>query len=414
MRRLRRIFGWVLAVSLIVALTGPAAAAEGEWVFVSVPDFLNADVADLSAAPGWDGGENSQQPAQVDAISRWLDAMAAEHPEFVLVAGDLVMGHWDVDVDGRQLFGPVGTPSEKRAAISAAGDVIYPQWLRRFEERGLTVHAAVGDHDIGDDAWVRGRQALVDTYKSVFSEHLIDGRYSETYGLTSYAFKHRNLLVVSVDVFTLIDGEMHVTVTGDHLEWLDSVLEGATADYVIVQGHTPVLGPVRRQHSSGMQLEGGESSEFWETLCRHDVDLYFAGEFHDITVNDGCVTQVVHGGNINFEGDTNYLVVTVGNDGLDLTARVADVTPLNDRRVFQTGVTRPHADVTLGDFQVKGQAHYDGNWQGVGELKPVSNVDAIAMWSEWQFRGSRAVVPLLVALAIATAALLVMARRRNR
>lgn len=414
MSRLGRISGQVLAVLLMLALTRPAPASDGDWVFVSVPDFLNADVADLSSSPGWDGGQQSQQPAQIGAVNHWLDEIAAEHPEFVLVAGDLVMGRWDHDTDRRQLFGPVGTDNEKRAAITAAGDVIYPQWLERFDERGLTVHAAVGDHDLGDDPWIGGRVALVDTYKSVFSEHLIATRYTKTYGPTSYAFKYRNLLVVSVDVFTVMDGEMHATVTGDQLEWLDSVLDGATADYVIVQGHTPVLGPVRRQHSSGLQLEGGESSEFWETLCRRDVDLYFAGEFHDVTVNDGCVTQVVHGGNINFEGDTNYLVVTVGNDGLDLVAKVANVTTLDDRRVYQTGVTRPYADVTLGEFQVKGRAHYDGDWHGVGELKPVSPVDAIAIWWAWQFRGSRALVAALLAMAIVAAALLLVIRRQNR
>lgn len=414
MSRRGRILGQVLAVLLMLALTRPAPASEGEWVFVSVPDFLNADVADLSSAPGWDGGEQSQQPAQIGAVNQWLDEIAAEHPEFVLVAGDLVNGRWDLDTDRRQLFGPVGTVNEKQAAISAAGDVIYPQWLERFEKRGLTVHAAVGDHEVGDEPWISGRVALVDTYKSVFSEHLIGNRYSKTYGPTSYAFQYRTLLVVSVDVFTVMDGEMHATVTGDQLEWLDSLLDEATADYVIVQGHTPVLGPVRRQHSSGMQLEGGESSKFWETLCRHDVDLYFAGEFHDITVNDECVTQVVHGGNINFEGDTNYLVVTVGNDGLDVVAKVADVTPLNDRRVYQTGLTRPHADVLLGEFQVKGRAHYDGDWHGVGELKPVSPVDAIAIWSAWQFSGRRAVVPALLALGVVAAALLFVIRRQNR
>ena len=42
------------ALSGAVDVSGPP-----DFTFVSMPDFLNADVADLSGLPTWDGGMNS-------------------------------------------------------------------------------------------------------------------------------------------------------------------------------------------------------------------------------------------------------------------------------------------------------------------------------------------------------------------
>lgn len=388
----------IFALTGLLALSVPVSGAETEWVFVSVPDFLNADVGDLSTADGWDGGQQPQQPDQLAAIDKWLDAMVAEDPEFVLVAGDEVMGHWDEDADGRELFGPVDTLDEKRAAVREAGDVIYPQWQARFRDRGLTVHAAVGDHEIGDNPWPGDRVSLVETYKAVWAKHFTDGRYPDTYSGTAYTFQHRNLLVVTVDVFNVRDDEVHIEVTGGQLEWLNDVLDSSSAQYVIVQGHTPVIGPLRAEHSSELMLEDGSESQLWNTLCRHGVDLYFAGEFHDTTVNDGCVTQVVHGGNLNADGTINYLVVSVGPSGLTLTSKVADKTISGSRRVYQTGMNRPYANVAVSEFRIAGEAVYDGSWKGTGDLEPVSR--------------KRPVVSLLGFGTLTLLALLLVRRRR--
>jgi 3',5'-cyclic AMP phosphodiesterase CpdA len=51
------------------------------WTFVSMPDFLNVDTT-------------YPQPAWEDALDYVLKAVKAENPDFVLVAGDLVMGRW--------------------------------------------------------------------------------------------------------------------------------------------------------------------------------------------------------------------------------------------------------------------------------------------------------------------------------
>ena len=71
--------GILWAAKIEVPAGGVASA--GPWRFVSIPDFVNVDLA--YPQPGWE-----------DALDYVLKAIKAENPEFVLVAGDLVMGHW--------------------------------------------------------------------------------------------------------------------------------------------------------------------------------------------------------------------------------------------------------------------------------------------------------------------------------
>ena len=75
------------------------------FTFASLPDFFNGDVADLRVLPSWDGGPNSVNKYWLDAIDHCLGAVAAHSPDAVFVAGDAVEGRWNIDSDGRQLFG---------------------------------------------------------------------------------------------------------------------------------------------------------------------------------------------------------------------------------------------------------------------------------------------------------------------
>jgi len=52
------------------------------WTFVSIPDFLNVH-CDFPQK-GWE-----------DALSYILESVKREDPDYVVVAGHLVMGHWD-------------------------------------------------------------------------------------------------------------------------------------------------------------------------------------------------------------------------------------------------------------------------------------------------------------------------------
>jgi hypothetical protein len=338
-------------VDPVSVAAGPGAAAvpaepiattgeEPLFTFVSMPDFLNTDVGDtrLRAGQGWDPGDptgiNASWTRAIDVI---LDEVEAEKPAAVLVAGDLVDGHWGMDVaPATGIFGPVGTRAEQLAAVTNAGDLYYTAWAKRFTERGLRTLPAVGDHEIGDNPWPSGsfKLAAVPTFKNAWADaftrtatggHRYRARPVGTAAEdTAYAVRIANTLIVTVDVFRLGKDGVDVTVADGQLRWLDRLLSRARRNGVqniIVQGHTPVLGPVRSRHSSDLMMDGGDDSEFWRLLDRHDVDLYLAGEMHDMTTltQDGVV-QVVHGALATW-GQANYLVGRVFADRIELTLK---------------------------------------------------------------------------------------------
>ena len=99
-------------------------AFEESWCFVSTPDFFNFDVP--NPWPQWE-----------DAVAWYFEQIKAENPDFVLVAGDTVNGHW---WDGQKCV-------EQMSAL------YYEGWKRRMEKAGLKYYVAVGDHELGDDPW---------------------------------------------------------------------------------------------------------------------------------------------------------------------------------------------------------------------------------------------------------------------
>ena len=170
------------------------------WTFCSIPDFLNFDIE--YPQEGWE-----------DALGFILNSMKKENPAFVMVAGDLVMGHW----------GPTKEDVNKWA------DVYYPQWTKRWVDHNLKVYAALGDHEIGDNPWHGNNARLVPHYKEAFRRHLkmpLNG--PDHMKGTAFYWLHNNALFVSVDVFEAgksKQGEIAAGVTGAQLKWFEGVLK---------------------------------------------------------------------------------------------------------------------------------------------------------------------------------------------
>ena len=143
------------AASPVVPTVASAAAAP-YYRLLSSPDFLNADIADLRAS-SWDrwapGRPNSWNPAYERALDQVLDDWADFDPDAVTVPGDLVNGRWLRDPDHTGSFGPVDSPSRRTKAVVRAANTYYGAWGQRFLDHDLTVHAGVGDHDLGDNPW---------------------------------------------------------------------------------------------------------------------------------------------------------------------------------------------------------------------------------------------------------------------
>jgi hypothetical protein len=373
----------------VLGLMAQAPAAE-PWKFVSIPDFLNVDVGDLTQhAPGYTG-PNSTSASWESAIGYVLDRVKDENPDFVAVAGDMVMARWYDDANYQGIFGPkVGSSgysvrdlATEQQRVRNAADLYYGTWKKRLDDRGLTYYAAVGDHELGDDpSWADdfGKQTVT-TYRQKFSQHFVQplgSVYSAPaagqHAGSAYAVRHKNTLLVTVDVFKQNSGlSITPTVDGEQLTWLQQTLDQANADptieHVIVQGHTPVLGPVNQRVSSGLMLQGGAGSAFWRTLGSADADLYLAGEVHDITVSQRAgesLFQIAHGGLIGWSEaqSQNYLVGTVYGNRIDLELKSIGVS-VSGGQLFQPGnpTTRIKNTVTLdtaGGFKTIGKVTLD-------------------------------------------------------
>ncbi len=312
------------ACSPITAATADNTEVGGTWTFVSMPDFLNVDTT--YPQPGWE-----------DALGYVLKAVKAENPDFVLVAGDLLMGRWWNE-----------EKIEKFAAI------YYPDWIKRMNAHGLKFYTAIGDHEVGDNPWPPDRAKLVPSFKKAFRDYMkmpLNG--PDHMKGTAFYFTHKNTLFVTVDVFEKgkgSQGEIVAQVTGEQLAWLDKTLTGhPSVDHVVVMGHTPVLGPVRKRSSSGLMLEKGRHSPFWRSMAKNNVDLYLCGEVHAITctMKDG-VQQVAHGGLFGYNPKVNYMVVRVSPGKMELELKELDIV-CEGERLWQEGRNRPHEFVTISE-----------------------------------------------------------------
>ena len=345
------LFG-LLPFAAIAAATGSAIGADqGPWRFVSMPDFMNVDTD--YPQPGWE-----------PALDFVLRGVKAEDPDFLLVAGDLLMGHWHTAED-----------VEEYAAR------YYPAWIERLEHYGLPFYATIGDHELGDNPWPDWKLALTPAYKEQFRRYLKmpENGPSHMQG-TAFWWRHKGVLFVAVDVFEKAKGSqggLNAQVTGEQLEWFERVLnDNADAAHKIVMGHTPVLGPVRAWSSSRLMLDGGRESPFWQTMKRHDVDLYLCGEVHAISCieRDG-IMQIAHGGLIGYNTRTNYLAVAVTPERLKLELKEIDIIPSGEK-LWQPGSNRPLEKVTIPEeirrrgFVAVGRATLEkgaGGKQFVGE-----------------------------------------------
>lgn len=328
--------------------------------FVSAPDLFNGDVGDLSTLSSWDGGPNSVNESWQAATEKCLSALAQHRPDAVLVAGDLVEGRWNLDTQGRGLFGQVSQESDEaslaacRQAITTAGGVYYGHYRRLFHDRGLRLLPALGDHEIlddrrgvdMDDRWSPGgrivvggdtgapdnRYHLVPHAKSTWADHFTTAAAGgHLYGRrprgteaerTAYAVDiGTKLTVVTVDVFSHTPLGVRIGVFDGQLEWLRRTIRTAKRQgrVVVVQGHVPILQPYRSLRSGGLRVPQGRDSPLFKVLKAEGADFWFCGEVHDTSVRrhpQGGPVQVCHGSIFRYA--FNYVHGRVYSDGSTL------------------------------------------------------------------------------------------------
>jgi hypothetical protein len=219
-----------------------------------------------------------------------------------------------------------------------AAATYYPQYRERFRSRDLALYPAVGDHEYGDNPWTASKRRLAPVFREQFARYftrtpsgrpLFADRPTGPHAGTAYAFRPApEVQVVSIDPFDITAGRARLGLDPAQKRWLKDVLRTAQEDgvrWTIVQGHLPVLQPVRSRGSSELHYPGGARSDLWRLFRRYGVDLYLCGEAHDVsaTSSDG-ILQLTHGGAFQF-GLTTYAVLDVHDDRIDMTLNDYDV-----------------------------------------------------------------------------------------
>jgi hypothetical protein len=282
----------------VYAAEPPKAEPPQEIRFTSVPDIFNWNIA--NPQPGWE-----------ETISWFLDRLQEDGPDFTLNAGDIMDARWWDDAN----------------QVKVMTEIYWGGFNRRFAERNMKVYVAPGDHEYGDDGGL-ARGDIARAFGEQFT-NLMGMPKNGPAGHQGRSFytRHDNLLVITLDTFEDAGKRFAYTVGQDQLDWMERTLQDRKdAEFVIVQGHLPIIGPVKSQNSSASMLKGGEDSGLWKLMVKYGVDAYFCGEHHRITVkkHDG-IWQIVHGALWGTQTDLNYLRGAVSDGSLKLELLKFDV-----------------------------------------------------------------------------------------
>lgn len=293
------------------------------WRFVSIPDLLNNDVDFQDHRWEGDIGESGDY----GALRFVMDNLQDENPDFVAIAGDLVMGRWSLDSMVHHFF--VRGSSRRRSHISYMADRFYGATVERFKSYGLKLLTVIGDHEMGDGGWTKNDmdKKFISEYRDAYVKHFDNPKNGPPgYAGRSYYIRYKNLLFVAVDVFQ--SPNLNIELSPVQEAWLRAVLTmNSDLPHKIAMAHVPILPPSHVRSSSGMTFPHHEESNFWRVMEEYEVDLYIAGEVHDISIQEQSkVLQVVHGTQMSNVRDVNYMVVDVFPDRLELTLKKCETT----------------------------------------------------------------------------------------
>jgi len=308
--------------------------------------------------------------------------------------GDLVLISGDSAQYGNLSLGDIQAMTgiaEAGQAVYTAGVTCYRMIRELFKAAGFDeLLVAVGDHELGGNKGFflgakgnkskvltvpASRKAFADGYNKNENESFLfndaignvtSRPLGTTFEDTSFAYRKNNVLFITVDVFKIVghgdrnyfdkingfggEGVITCDVSGAHLNWFEDVLREAKKDlnikHIIVQGHVPIILPVRKVTCSGQVsaehsfntnalihahlinmfnavakqfLDGADDSGLWKIMSKYGVDVYFAGEVHTNTASksrdpeSGVVQIVARGRTL-----SNFITVQVSDDVLDI------------------------------------------------------------------------------------------------
>lgn len=226
----------------------------------------------------------------ITATARINDASLFEDKLNFYVANDLGRNGYYDQKPIAEMMGELGEMIGPEFVL-ATGDVHHfegvrsvndPLWMTNFEliyshpELMIPWYPICGNHEY------RGNTQAVVDYSAVSRRWEMPARYYtkvfDEEGVT--------LRVVWIDTTPLIDKYRRDSVKyadacrqdiDGQLEWLDSVLETAQEDWVIVAGHHPIYADTYKSETERLDMQNRVDA----ILRRHRVDMYICGHIHN-------------------------------------------------------------------------------------------------------------------------------------
>ncbi len=261
--RKQRNLALILLLLLFFLLSIPRLGMGMETLFHKFPSpWTFAVIGDTQG----DNRPESNKSCINDTVVREIsEDIAKEHPDFVLVVGDLVNG-WFRN-------GGTGYATQYANWKTAMGPVYHA---------GIRVYPIRGNHDSGPERLVLPPLPLhleppPDTpvllkkaFRNAFPESYIprNGPADEE-GLT-YCFAHENAFIVGLDQFA---GGQHKV----NQAWLDRQLRRNRSPHIFVYGHEPAF---EARHRDNLNFYPKKRNLFWNSIGRAGARIYFCGHDH--------------------------------------------------------------------------------------------------------------------------------------
>lgn len=259
-------------------------------------------------------------------------AAITDGAQVVLHQGDQVEGRWGEDCDGRGVFGPVGTFSQRVDALTLAGNIYYSRMKRFWGNHDVLF--GMGDHEIGDIP----PSGIVPPGAFAYQAHQYwNSVWRRHYGASRYASRRGDVGIVTLDPVMKKAKGLVARISDADLDWTRDKIHHWRANGVnwfLVQTEIPAIGPNRSSGTSGLLLRNGH--EVWRRFANMGVDLFLTAEFHaDTTHTRGGRTpvEVVHGGRYL---KASWLVIDEYDDRLQLTLMRSRGTHVGPDRIWST------------------------------------------------------------------------------
>jgi len=306
-------------IILIVLAVAFSSTAQETWRFINIPDYHKSEGLSIQ--------NDVELQKRIKQMQKGFAEMYLKYGgELITIPGDIVSGHWYNKKFVKRFT------SEPKFANYNTSQVVEEACKRSFGSLKNLIHeagfknllVAVGDHEIGDNPWVKGKEVVkhIPTFRREFGKVFTkddkgNSRFTKKIGKalprpvgtiyehTSNAYQYKNVLFITLDMFRF-DNENKVlgdqgVVTGDisgkHLVWLEIVLKEAqtieSINHIVVQSHLPIIYPVRKYASSGMLVDDSESEKILNLFRKYNVDLYLAGEVHMNTLTKDSKSDLI-------------------------------------------------------------------------------------------------------------------------